>query len=86
LLDVPELIEQLLTLVVRGAKIDHEPGGHDDFANAVCGAINLAAGKGYGFTYCAVAGDGTSYDGSTNNPTVFYEPRRIIENNTSSLM
>ncbi|MGY4193380.1 hypothetical protein [Bradyrhizobium sp. USDA 4520] len=39
LLDNPKLQEQLLTLVVRGARIDHEPNGHDDFANAVCGAI-----------------------------------------------
>ena len=27
----------------RGAKIDHQPGDHDDFANAACGAITLAA-------------------------------------------
>jgi hypothetical protein len=37
LLDVAVLQEQLLCLVLRGAKVDHEPGGHDDFANAVAG-------------------------------------------------
>ncbi len=42
LLDVPELQEQLITLVIRGSKIDHEPNGHDDFANAAAGALNLA--------------------------------------------
>lgn len=45
LLDIPKLQEQLLTLVWRGTKIDHQPGDHDDFANAVAGAINLAAGS-----------------------------------------
>lgn len=39
LLDVPKLQEQLLTLVFRGARIDHQPGDHDDFANAAAGAI-----------------------------------------------
>jgi hypothetical protein len=39
LLDVPKLQEQLLTLVVRGSRIDHQPGDHDDWANAVAGAI-----------------------------------------------
>lgn len=37
LLDLPKLQEQLLTLVWRGTKIDHQPGDHDDFANAACG-------------------------------------------------
>jgi phage terminase large subunit-like protein len=39
LLDLPKLQEQLLTLVVRGKNIDHQPGGHDDFANAAAGAL-----------------------------------------------
>ena len=37
LYDDPTLTQQLLTLVVRGAKVGHEPGGHDDYANACCG-------------------------------------------------
>lgn len=37
--DIPKLQEQLLTLVVRGARIDHQPGDHDDWANAVAGAV-----------------------------------------------
>jgi hypothetical protein len=41
LLDLPKLKEQLLTLVVRGSSIDHEPGGHDDWANAAAGALYL---------------------------------------------
>jgi hypothetical protein len=41
LLDDGKLQEQLLTLVLRGSKIDHLPGDHDDYANAACGAIGL---------------------------------------------
>ena len=43
LLDDGKLQEQLLTLVIRGGKIDHQPGDHDDYANAVAGAVVLAA-------------------------------------------
>jgi hypothetical protein len=32
LVDVAKLQEQLLTLVVRGAKVTHQPGDHDDYA------------------------------------------------------
>jgi hypothetical protein len=46
LIDDSKLVEQLLTLVVgRNGKIDHLPGDHDDYANACCGAIVLAAKK-----------------------------------------
>jgi hypothetical protein len=45
LYEVAKLQEQLLTLVWRGVKIDHQPGDHDDFANACAGAAVLAAGK-----------------------------------------
>jgi hypothetical protein len=41
LLDVPTLQEQLLTLVWRGSKIDHQPGDHSDYANAAAGALVL---------------------------------------------
>jgi hypothetical protein len=37
--DIPKLQEQLLTLVIRGAHIDHQPGDHDDWANAIAGAV-----------------------------------------------
>jgi hypothetical protein len=40
--DEPRLIEQLLTLVWRGAKIDHQSGDHDDLACAAAGAVWLA--------------------------------------------
>ena len=46
LLDISKLQEQLLRLLIRGASIDHEPGGHDDFANAAAGAIWMACGGG----------------------------------------
>jgi hypothetical protein len=39
LIDDPKLQEQLICLVVRGAHIDHQPGQHDDFANAAAGVI-----------------------------------------------
>ncbi|SEE09161.1 Phage terminase-like protein, large subunit, contains N-terminal HTH domain [Rhizobiales bacterium GAS188] len=45
LLDHPKLQEQLLTLVLRGAKIDHLPGDHDDHANSAAGAVWLAVGR-----------------------------------------
>jgi hypothetical protein len=54
LLDVGELQEQLLTLVMRGSKIDHQPGDHDDFANAAAGALSLAADKSIDQTFHAV--------------------------------
>jgi hypothetical protein len=37
--DVPKLQEQLLTLVRRGTRVDHQPGGHDDWANATAGVV-----------------------------------------------
>jgi hypothetical protein len=39
--DIPKLQEQLLGMVVRGTRVDHLPGEHDDFANAVAGAVWL---------------------------------------------
>jgi hypothetical protein len=39
LLDTGKLQEQLLTLVWRGQKIDHQAGDHDDFANAAAGCL-----------------------------------------------
>jgi hypothetical protein len=46
LLDHPRLLAQLGTLerrTARGGKdsIDHQPGAHDDLANAACGALVL---------------------------------------------
>jgi hypothetical protein len=41
LLDQAKLQEQLLTLVVRGAKVTHQPGDHDDYAAAACGALAM---------------------------------------------
>jgi hypothetical protein len=49
LLDLPRLIAQFCGLERRTARggrdsIDHAPGAHDDTANAVAGALVLAAG------------------------------------------
>ncbi len=41
--DCPKMQEQLLGLVTRGTKIDHVPGEHDDWANAIAGAVRKAA-------------------------------------------
>jgi|tagenome__1003787_1003787.scaffolds.fasta_scaffold20989750_11 hypothetical protein len=43
--DIPKLQEQLLGMVVRGTRIDHLPGEHDDFANAVAGAVWCASSR-----------------------------------------
>jgi hypothetical protein len=46
LLDVPLLEQQFLGLVWRGGRIDHQPGEHDDYANAVAGVAHLlSAGR-----------------------------------------
>lgn len=42
LLDLGTLQEQLLTLVVRSGRIDHQAGDHDDWANAAAGAVCMA--------------------------------------------
>jgi hypothetical protein len=55
LLDDGKLQEQLLTLVIRGSKIDHQPGDHDDHANAACGAIVLASAVEQKISFCMPA-------------------------------
>jgi hypothetical protein len=45
LLDITELQEQLLTLVMRSGKIDHQPGDHDDYANSAAGALWVVSGQ-----------------------------------------
>lgn len=40
------MIKQFLTLVVRGGKIDHPSGEHDDLANTVAGVIYLLKDQG----------------------------------------
>jgi hypothetical protein len=46
LLDMPTLEQQLLGLVWRGGKIDHQAGEHDDYANSVAGIVRLlSAGR-----------------------------------------
>ena len=43
LLDITKLESQLLNLVVKGMKVGHLAGQHDDLANSVAGAVHLAA-------------------------------------------
>jgi hypothetical protein len=43
--DIPKLQEQLLTLVVKGARIDAEKNGHDDWANGCAGLCWLVREK-----------------------------------------
>jgi hypothetical protein len=45
LLDEPKLYDQLLGLVIRGLKIDHASGEHDDWANALAGVVNVLSDK-----------------------------------------
>jgi hypothetical protein len=45
LLDLPILEQQLLGLVWRGGKIDHQQGEHDDYANAVAGVVRTLANR-----------------------------------------
>jgi hypothetical protein len=45
LLDSPRLTEQLVCLVWRGARIDHEPNAHDDFANTAAGVVYLVRAR-----------------------------------------
>jgi phage terminase large subunit-like protein len=45
LLDDGKLQEQLLTLVIRGGKIDHQSGDHDDYANAAAGALVFSSAR-----------------------------------------
>jgi hypothetical protein len=42
--DHPTMQEQLLTLVRRGARVDHQAGDHDDYANAVAGLVECLSG------------------------------------------
>ena len=56
LLDIEKLKSQLVSLERRTARggresIDHAPGAHDDLANAVAGALDMAARPAHGFTW-----------------------------------
>lgn len=54
--DDVKLLQQLLTLVMKGGKIDHPSGEHDDLANAIAGATYLCR------TYAQGVGEAFSYD------------------------
>jgi hypothetical protein len=42
LLDIPKLRDQLLTLVIRGSRVDHQHGDHDDWSNAAALGLERA--------------------------------------------
>jgi hypothetical protein len=73
LLDDPTTIEELLTLVVKGTKVTHESGSHDDHANAVALAVN------------AVLKDDDRIAWSVVGVPAF-RGGNLLENNTMSLM
>jgi hypothetical protein len=41
LLDIAKLRRELMTIVARGASLDHMPGQHDDWATSAAGALTL---------------------------------------------
>jgi hypothetical protein len=49
--DMPKLQEQLLTLVRRGARVDHQPGDHDDVANACAGVVHQVLARRWAPTF-----------------------------------
>jgi hypothetical protein len=70
--DLPVLTEQLVTLVQKGARVTHESGAHDDWANAVAGAVQAAAKPSYelpgffGITASGIAITSPSYYGAAD--------------------
>jgi len=57
LLDDPVSVEEFLTLVLKGAKVTHESGSHDDHANAIALACNMVL-RSQQFTPISVAAVG----------------------------
>jgi hypothetical protein len=51
LLDHPKLMQQLIGLVRKGEKIDHQSGEHDDWSNAAAGGLVLAHASGAAFSF-----------------------------------
>lgn len=67
LLDDPTLTEQMLTLVVRGSRVDHEPGAHDDFSAAAATCLNLCLDDdGPTFAYVGVPRRGFGINGPSS--------------------
>lgn len=63
LLDAPLLEQQLLGLVWRGGKIDHQPGEHDDHACAAAGVLVGLLSTSGSRTYTALEPDERGLDG-----------------------
>jgi len=85
LLDSPTTTEQLLTLVRRGTKIDHQAGDHDDWSNAVAGAVNLVLGRRRGVTPSMLYGDPAD-DNSGEEHWVEVAPGDVLGRATRTLI
>jgi hypothetical protein len=59
LIDLPILTEQLLTLVRRGTKVDHQAGDHDDYSNGAAGVVELTLRRACGITWDDLYGNGS---------------------------
>jgi hypothetical protein len=68
--DHPTLVEQIVSLVWRGNKITHEPGSHDDHANAVALVVNM------------LREEATATTGSWAIPGVVTAPRQYFGDTT----
>lgn len=72
--DIPKLETQLLTLVLRGAKIDHATGEHDDYANAAAGTVWLVSSSASNFTEAFMRAMGAPRDDG-NDSRAFHGAR-----------
>jgi hypothetical protein len=66
ILDDPTTIEEALTLVVKGAKVTHESGSHDDHINAVALCVNVILDsnqKRGGWFFASASGGAGVYSG-----------------------
>ncbi|HNK16656.1 MAG TPA: hypothetical protein PLZ20_18990, partial [Nitrospira sp.] len=70
LLDHPTMEAQMIGLIRKGEKIDHQPGEHDDYANAAAGVVDLVKPGRPTPRIRTFESDGFRPNGSMN----FYEP------------
>jgi hypothetical protein len=76
-LDHPETVEEALTLIVRGAKVTHESGNHDDHINAVALACNIVLKSQEVSPVYAVAAPSLGWSG--HEPRPFSDYVKIVE-------
>lgn len=71
LIEAPHLENQMIALERRTSRagrdiVDHPPGGHDDVANAVAGAVHLAIGKRPAVTATSLVGRRSAFARSSS--------------------